>query len=165
MTGDTAVSPVITLRPATAEDTAFLQKLFASTRDEFRMLIADENQLAALVSMQFNFQRRQYQSGYPGGEDNIILLNQEPVGRMFVDENDRAITLVDVALLPEYRNRGIGRQLLDDLLSRAASARKPVGLHVMKTNPARNLYQRLGFHDVNEDSMYYEMICEPRLSQ
>jgi ribosomal protein S18 acetylase RimI-like enzyme len=165
MTGDTAVLSVITLRPATAEDTAFLQKLFASTRDEFRILIADENQLAALVSMQFNFQRRQYQSGYPGGEDNIILLNQEPIGRMLVDENDRAITLVDVALLPEYRNRGIGRQLLDELLGRAASARKPVRLHVMKTNPARNLYQRLGFHAIGEDSMYYEMICEPRLSQ
>jgi ribosomal protein S18 acetylase RimI-like enzyme len=160
MTSDTAVSPEISLRLAKAEDTAFLLKLFASTRDEFRMLITDESQLAALISMQFNFQMQQYRDGYPDGQDDIILLHDEPIGRMFVDEGERVITLVDVAVLPEYRNRGIGRELLHDLLVRAASAKKPVRLHVLKSNPARRLYQRLGFRDVGEDSMYYEMICE-----
>jgi ribosomal protein S18 acetylase RimI-like enzyme len=162
MTTDSAVSPVITLRPATAEDTAFLLKLFASTREEFKMLIADENQLAALMSMQFNFQKQQYQDGYPSATDNIILLHQDAIGRMLVDESARNITLVDIALLPEHRNMGFGKQLLDDLLTRAAAVKKPVRLHVVKTNPARNLYQRLGFQAVSEDSIYCEMICEPQ---
>jgi len=161
-TGDAAVSTEITLRPATAEDQAFLLKLFASTRDEFKMLIADENQLAVLISMQFNFQRQQYQDGYPDGQDNIILNNRQPIGRMFTSEGDQTMTLVDIALLPEYRNGGIGRRLLDELLKSAAEKGKSVTLHVFKTNPARHLYERLGFRDRSEDSMYYEMIYEPQ---
>jgi ribosomal protein S18 acetylase RimI-like enzyme len=160
-TSDTAVSPVITLRPATAEDTPFLLNLFASTRDEFKMLITDETQFAALVSMQFNLQRQQYQDGYPHGEDKIILSDGRPIGRMFTSEDDRTITLVDIALLPESRNAGIGRRLLNDLLGGAAEQGKAVTLHVFKNNPARNLYERLGFRQISEDSMYYEMICEP----
>jgi ribosomal protein S18 acetylase RimI-like enzyme len=162
MTNDTAASPVITLRPATAEDTAFLLKLFAGTRDEFKMLIADENQLAALMSMQFNLQQQQYQDGYPDGQDNIILSNGLPVGRMFTSEGERAITLVDIALLPENRNAGIGRRLLDELLTAAAEKGKAATLHVFKTNPAQRLYERLGFRVTSEDSMYFEMICEPQ---
>src|SRR6185503_9496607 len=108
VTNGNAVSRAISLRAATPEDNAFLLEVFASTRDDFKMLISDENQLAALISMQFNFQRQQYQDGYPDGEDNIILSNRQPIGRMFTSEGDRTITLVDIALLPEYRNSGIG---------------------------------------------------------
>ena len=157
VTNGNAVSPAISLRAATPEDTAFLLAVFTSTRDEFRSLIPDEGQLAALMSMQFNLQRRQYQDGYPHGQDHIILKRGQPVGRMLINESERTITLVDIALLPEHRNEGIGRQLLDDLLSR----KKPVTLHVLKTHRARNLYERLGFRKVGEDSMYDEMICEP----
>jgi len=162
VTNGNAVSRAISLRAATPEDNAFLLEVFASTRDDFKMLISDENQLAALISMQFNFQRQQYQDGYPDGEDNIILNNRQPIGRMFTSEGDRTITLVDIALLPEYRNSGIGRRLLDELLKSAAQKGKSVTLHVFKTNPARHLYERLGFRDRSEDSMYYEMIYEPQ---
>ena len=156
-----AMSSSITLRPATPEDSAFLQELFASTRDEFKMLIADEGQLAALITMQFNFQRQQFRDGYPESKDNLVLLDEKPIGRLLVDEGD-PVTLVDVALLPAYRNRGIGRQLLDDLLAQAGRARKAVRLQVVKTNPARHLYERLGFRQVSEDSVYCKMICEPQ---
>jgi len=156
-THETAVSAAISLRAATPEDTAFLLEVFAGTRDEFKLLIQDEGQLAALMSMQFNLQRRQYQEAYPDGQDHIILKDGQPVGRMLINENERRITLVDIALLAEHRNEGIGRQLLDELLKQ----KKTVTLHVLKTNRARNLYERLGFRKVGEDSMYDEMIYEP----
>jgi ribosomal protein S18 acetylase RimI-like enzyme len=159
--GNIAIS-TLTLRLATAEDTAFLQELFASTRDEFKKLITDESQLAALMNMQFSFQRQQYQEGYPDGQDQIIISNDRPVGRLFTSEDERTITLVDIALLLEYRGQGIGRQLVDDLLARARRVNKTVVLHVLKTNRARNLYDRLGFRIAGEDSMYYEMIREPQ---
>src|ERR1043166_7292156 len=101
------------------------------------MMLADESQLAALMNMQFSFQQQQYQDGYPGASDNIILLHQESIGRMFGHENDRAVTLVGLARCPQYRGRGSGSQLLDDLLTHAASAKKPVRLPCLKTNPAR----------------------------
>src|SRR6185503_4694835 len=57
VTNGNAVSRAISLRAATPEDNAFLLEVFASTRDDFKMLISDENQLAALISMQYNSQQ------------------------------------------------------------------------------------------------------------
>ena len=153
-------SELVSLRSATPDDEGFLLKLFGSTRiDEFKFL-ADANRIDALIGMQFNLQRRQYEAGYPDAEHNIILRDGQPVGRIFVDEGEREIALVDVALIPEFRNKGIGRYLLDLLLARAAAVKKPVRLHVSKLNPARRLYERLGFSVVSEDGMYFEMVCK-----
>ena len=146
----------MTLRAVTPDDEPFLFELFAATRlDEFRFL--EEQQKQALIRMQYNAQRSQYDEGFPQAESRIILLDDLPAGRMLVDESECEFILVDIALLPEHRNEGIGGQLLDDLLRQ----KKTVTLHVLKTNRARNLYERLGFRKVGEDSMYDEMICEP----
>lgn len=156
----------VSVRLANPDDEAFLLKLFASTRiDEFKFLDGDAGQLDALMRMQFNLQRQQYDAGYPDAEHNIILRYGQPIGRLFVNEGQREFSLVDVALLPEWRNSGIGSSLLEKLLVRAAAANKAIRLHVVKTNPARRLYERLGFSIVGEDGMYFEMLCEPRRSQ
>ncbi len=154
----------VSLRPATNDDESFLRQVFASTRlHEFGWL-ADQNQLEALIDMQFKLQRQQYAAGYPEAEHNIILCDGQPVGRLFVSEGEEQIILVDIALLPAAQNRGIGKFLIEALLARAGSVEKKVQLHVFKANPARRLYERLGFIIVNEDSMYFEMICKPALS-
>jgi len=152
----------VSLRPATSADEDFLLQLFASTRvDEFKFLDADRRQKEALVRMQFDLQRQQYDAGYPEADHNIILRDGQPIGRLFVDDGDREITLVDVALLPEHRNSGIGKYLIQQLITRAADEKKAVRLHVLKSNPAQRLYQRLGFARVGEDGMYFEMLCKP----
>jgi ribosomal protein S18 acetylase RimI-like enzyme len=56
--------------------------------------------------------------------------------------------------LPEFRNRGIGGRLLRDLQEEAASAGKRVGIHVEKQNPARRLYERLGFAMTQPGDVY-----------
>ncbi len=151
----------VSLRAATAEDDLFLYEIFVSTReDEFRFL--EETQKQALLKMQYNAQRSQYDEGYPDAESNIVLADDRPVGRLLVDEGEREILLIDIALLPESRTLGIGTHLLNELLRRAADARKPVRLHVLNSNPALRLYQRLGFSQVGGDSMYLEMMFEPR---
>ena len=153
----------VSLRPATEADEDFLHQLFASTRmDEFKFLLADETQLETLVRMQFNLQRQQYDAGYPEADHKIILRNGQPIGRLFVDESDEEFTLVDVALLAEHRNSGLGTYLIQRLLRRATNKGKRVRLHVLKSNPAQRLYERLGFSRVSEDGMYCEMLCEPK---
>lgn len=150
----------MTLRAVAPDDEAFLFEVFASTRlDEFRFL--DEQQKQPLIRMQYDAQRFQYDEGYPQAESRIILLDDRPAGRMLVDESESEITLVDIAFLPEHRNLGIGTQLLKELLDRAVGARKPVRLHVLKSNQALRLYERLGFSRVNDDSMYLEMMFKP----
>src|SRR5687767_10295955 len=141
--------PSITLRTATPDDELFLLQLYASTReDEFRFVVLEEGQKEALIKMQYDIRRVQYDAGYPQAEASIILLDDRPAGRMLLDEGEREFELVDIALLPEHRNSGIGTQLIRQLLDRAVSARKPVRLQVLKTNPALRLYERLGFSRV-----------------
>lgn len=152
----------ISLRAATADDSAFLLELFASTRiDEFRFLNGDKSQIESLIKMQFSLQSQQYHNGYPRAEDQIILRAGQPVGRILVDDNDREITLIDIAVLPDHRNTGIGRELIAGLTRRAAATGKDVRLHVLKTNRAQRLYERLGFRKVSEDGMYFEMVALP----
>jgi ribosomal protein S18 acetylase RimI-like enzyme len=151
----------VSLRLAAKDDEAFLLHLFASTRPEFSLLNLPEGQLQALMSMQFNAQRQQYDASYPQAQSNIVLQDEHRIGRMLVDRAEREITLVDIALLPEYRNAGIGSKLLRELLAEASDAKMPVRLHVLKSNPALQLYERLGFSRVNDQSMYFEMIFQP----
>jgi ribosomal protein S18 acetylase RimI-like enzyme len=149
----------VTLRPANADDEDFLFELFASTREEFNFL--EETQRQAILKMQYEARRFQYDEVYPQAEGSIIILADRPAGRMLVDEGEQEITLIDIAVLPEYRGSGIGTQLLQDLLKRGVNARKSVKLQVFKSNPAVRLYERLGFSQVSEESMYFEMIFEP----
>jgi ribosomal protein S18 acetylase RimI-like enzyme len=154
-------SPSITVRPAGPDDEAFLAQLFASTRPEFSFLDLPESEKQFLMTIQFNAQRQQYDASYPEAESGIILLDGEPIGRIMVDRNEREFTLIDIALSPEHRNAGIGTNMIRDLLREAGAARKPVRLHVAKSNPAQRLYERLGFSRVSDQSMYFEMRFEP----
>jgi ribosomal protein S18 acetylase RimI-like enzyme len=154
-------SQSIATRPAGPDDEAFLEQLFASTRPEFSFLDLPEGQKEFLLTMQFNAQRQQYDDSYPESESAIIQLHGQPIGRMLVDRNEREFTLIDIALSPEHRNAGIGTNLIRELLNEARVARKPVRLHVAKSNPAQRLYERLGFSVVADQSMYFEMIFEP----
>ena len=68
------------------------------------------------------------------------------------------IRLVDIAVLPEFRNQGIGSFALGRLLDEAKSKGKYVDLQVLKTNsPAIRLYERFGFENTGEDDLYLAM--------
>ena len=158
--GDCAVR----LRPATSEDEPFLRQLFASTRaDELSLLTLDESQKEMFITVQFNGQRQQYAIAYPQADHSVILFNDEPVGRMIVASSEAAISLVDIALLPKYRNGGIGTGLIQALLKEAATAGKAVRLSVFAASPAIRLYERLGFSRIGGDAVYLEMKWLPSL--
>ena len=152
----------VRLQPATLEDEPFLKQLFASTRaDELSLIAGDESQKEMLTNMQFNGQRQQYAMTYPHADHSVILVNEGRVGRMIVASSETAISLVDIALLPEYRNAGIGSGLIQDLLNKAVTAGKTVRLSVFATSPAVHLYERLGFSRVGGDAVYLEMKWVP----
>jgi ribosomal protein S18 acetylase RimI-like enzyme len=150
------------LRPAALEDKPFLRQLFATTRaEELALMPWDDNQKETFISMQFNAQDQQYAMSYPQADHNIILLRDVPIGRMMVARNDTAISLVDIALLPKYRNAGIGTGLIQDLLKEAEIVGKSVRLSVFASSAAIRLYERLGFSRVGLDTAYLEMIWAP----
>lgn len=148
----------IELRDAVPADQPFLLEVYASTRsEELDNLGWDENQKAIFIKMQFLARERTY----PQVDNRIILLNGRPIGRLLVDRRETEILLVDIALLTEHRNAGIGSRLLKDLLEDGAATRKPVRLHVLSSSPAVRLYERLGFNAVGNEAAYLEMTWVP----
>jgi len=98
------------------------------------------------LEFQFRAQARSYSSQFPGSEHNIILIDDQPAGRIWTDEWEDEIRLLDIAILPEFRNRGAGTILLEQLQERARTADKAVRHSVEVNNAAAiRLYQRMGF--------------------
>ena len=160
---DSARAPgTIRLRPERPEDEPFLFAVYASTREEELNLTGwDAATRAAFLDLQFKAMRQGYRSMFPQGEFTIILLAGQPVGRQVVNCTGTEIRLVDVALLPAYRGRGIGTILLRQLLGAAARLNKPLRLRVLKTSRPARLYERVGFCRVGEEGLYDRMEWKP----
>jgi ribosomal protein S18 acetylase RimI-like enzyme len=142
----TASVPALALRPATEADLPFLFRLYASTRaEELAPLPWSEEQKQAFLRMQFEAQTRHYALHFGGDRCDLILADGEPAGRWYIGRWTREIRVIDVSLLPAWRGRGIGGALLSELQREAAGSGRLVGIHVEMSNPARRLYQRLGF--------------------
>jgi ribosomal protein S18 acetylase RimI-like enzyme len=153
---------VITLRPAVEADYDFMRRLYAATRaEEMEHFPFDEAQKTAFLDQQFAAQFEHYDVHYPTCERNIILRDDKPIGRLWVDEWRDQIRLVDIALMPEERGSGVGTMLLRQVLERGTRARKPVTIHVEAYNPALRLYERLGFVRVDTNGVYYFMRWTP----
>ena len=149
------------LREATPEDEQFLFDVYASTRqEELEGLGWDDNQKRDFIKMQFLARER----SYPRVDDRIIVLNGRPIGRMLVDRNDAEILLRDIALLTQYRNRGLGTILIYDLMKEASVSGKAIRLHVLATSAAVRLYDRLGFSKTGAEAAYLEMKWLPAAS-
>lgn len=132
--------------------------MYASTREQELAIVPwDAAQKAAFVQMQFAAQHAHYQEVFAGAAFDIVLVDGLPAGRLYVGRKDEEIRIVDIALLPNYCNRGIGTTLLRELQSEAAAVGKPLRIHVERFNPALRLYQRLGFRHVVDRGVYLFM--------
>lgn len=160
MKEQTAVEPMsIVLRPVGPEDEPFLFELYASTRaDELAQWGWNEAQQTAFLRLQLNGQQASYRMQFPQAEHQLILFNDQPVGQMFVASTDEEVRLVDISLLPQHRNRGVGASLIRDLCATAARQGKPCRLRVFKSNQAAaRLYLRLGFIPNGESETHIQM--------
>ncbi len=151
-----------TLRTIRAEDRDFLLRVYASTRaEELALTDWDEAQKRAFLAQQFEAQHHHYQTHYRGARFDLILLDSEPIGRLYVARWKEEIRIMDIALLPEYRNGGIGSGLLRELLEEAAATSRRLTIHVERYNPALRLYRRLGFDPVGETGVYLLLALNP----
>ena len=143
--GDEPNHSTVKLRPVELpDDEDFLQELYFSTRDDLRGLFGDEQQERQLMSAQYQGQKMTYAQEYPNSSHDIILFDGMAVGRLMINRLDDAIHGIDLALLPEYRNRGIGAEILQILFAEAANRQVPFQISVVKSNPAIRLYLRSG---------------------
>lgn len=87
----------------------------------------------------------------------IIQYGTVDIGRISVKQFSDHILFEEIHLLPDYQRRGIGTLLLQELLAHAKKKQLPVRLMVLQVNPARQLYERLGFSIYSEDRERYYM--------
>ena len=152
---ETSATPVIALRPVTPDDDALLLAIYRGTREgELALAGWDEPTCAAFVHQQFEAQRTHYQAHWPDARHDLVLCRgthgTEVAGRLWVDRRPDTIHVLDIALLPAWRGRGIGETCLRRLIEEARASGRAVSIHVEQGNPARNLYERLGFQPEGE---------------
>jgi ribosomal protein S18 acetylase RimI-like enzyme len=152
------------LRPTTPEDTAFLADVYASTRaEEMAPTGWSDEQKAAFCAMQFQAQDTHYRQHYPTAQYFVIEAEKVPAGRLYVDHWEKEIRIMDITLLPEFRGQGIGTHFLRDLQKQAQTASKVLSIHVETFNPAKRLYERLGFQITEDKGVYQFLTWQPEM--
>lgn len=151
------------LREPNENDDEFLYRLFAATHAALVAAFShwDGAQKAAFLRLQYEAQSAQYAANYAQARVDIVVAGRDRIGRFYVAPLDDEMRLVDISLLPEHRNRGIGRALIQDLIDEAARSQQRVTLHVEQTNPARHLYARLGFVSIRDEGPFAQMEWAP----
>ena len=148
----------LSLRPVVSGDEEFLFAVYAGSRgDDLRELKWDEQRISEFLRMQYDAQQRFLESEYQRADDQVLLMNGEGIGRVLVERRDHEIQGIDIALLPEFRNQGIGTWLITQLQSEATRARKPLRIQVIRFSPAVTLLERLGFARTSETGTHYQM--------
>jgi len=145
--------------PVSSENELFLFRLFCTVKEpEVAAFGWDKSEREPFLHMQWNAQQHSYAARYPGAEHDLIVYEGEQTGRIFVWRQPDRILLVDISLLPAYRNRGIGTSVIRMLQEEAFTGCKTLRLSVFPGNPAIRLYERLGFRRSDEHDYPLAMV-------
>jgi ribosomal protein S18 acetylase RimI-like enzyme len=152
----------IAYRPMTDEDLPFVARLYASTRArEVAATGWPAEMQAAFLDQQHRAQHMSYRGAYPDAEWLIVEQGGDAIGRVYLAETADELLLIDISFLPDRTGQGLGGAILADLLAFAGAKDKRVGLHVEKFNPAKRLYERLGFTFAEDNGLYERMEWRP----
>jgi ribosomal protein S18 acetylase RimI-like enzyme len=143
-------APRIHLRAALPSDEPFLLALRKQTMTEH----------FARVGLVFDdaYHRQRMLVNY--ADASVICLGAEDIGLLKACRRETAWVLMQIQMAPAWQGRGIGAAVIQTLIDRAREDGLPVTLSVLKGNPARRLYERLGFRVVSEDEHEYTLTCD-----
>ena len=152
----------VTYRTMREDDLSFIAALYASTRTEELAVTGWPDEVkSAFLEQQHRAQHHFYQGNYPGAEWLIVERDGAAVGRLYLQQRETDIRLIDIALLPAHRRAGIGGAMIGDLLEWAGGLGKSISLHVEPNNPVRPLYVRVGFESLGLNGAYEAMLWKP----
>src|SRR5437763_8780703 len=147
----------IALRPVDETDESFLIELYKSSRgDDLRGLGWTEDRISEFLELQYEAQRN-LQGNQEHVSDQVVLMNGKQVGRLSIETRADEIRCIDLALLPDYRNQGVGTLLIQRLQQQARSASIRLHVQVIRFNRAVNFLERLGFRRTSETGTHFQM--------
>ncbi len=145
-------------RPIEQQDLPFLKKLYGDTRmDELEPTGWSDDEKSGFLAMQFRAQHSHYVNQYPNASFMVVLCGGEMIGRLYIDRWPEEWRIIDIALLRQWRSKGLGSAIMEEILTMAMEDQRSVSIHVETNNPAMKLYRRLGFKKINENGVYHLM--------
>lgn len=153
------------LQPARPQDEEVLVRLFAESQQLLTGVSADDALWQTLIAMQYRGRKQTYLAAFPAAEDSILCIEDpldglKPVGRLLLDRASNRWRIVDIAVLAEYRQKGLGTWVLENCQQQCRTAGAELILQVKPENRARRLYARLGFRTTSEDALSVEMVWD-----
>ena len=146
----------ITLRDAGPDDGTFLLTVYAAARAaELAQTPWTTEQREAFVSMQFLAQDTFYHEHYPDADYKVIMREGEPVGRIYLTREPGLIEILDITVLTEFRNCGIGSNVMERVLDEGAKSGRNVQIYVESFNPSLELFKKMGFSSLQEEGINY----------
>lgn len=151
----TPLRPAVALRPVVPADRDALLAVYAAARaPELDQVAWPPGLREAFVAMQYDAQDAHYRAANPDASFDVVEVDGRLAGRLTVDRRRTDVRVVDLALLPEQRGRGVGTLLLRAVQAEAAASGRTVSIHVERDNPAARLYDRLGFRQVEDRGVH-----------
>jgi ribosomal protein S18 acetylase RimI-like enzyme len=147
-------------RPALAEDEPLLFALFAAEkRPQLVLAGLPHAQVEMLVGIEYRGREMTYSAQYPEADNSILLTGDGmPAGRLLLDRRPDCWRIVDIAVLAVHRGRGLATAALEECQARCSEVGARLELQVAPANPARRLYERLGFRAIREDAVEVAMV-------
>jgi ribosomal protein S18 acetylase RimI-like enzyme len=150
------------LRPSTASDRPFIESLYASTRNDLRLIDGERDFVEAIVEMQYRAQTSGYGNQYPNAMYFVVEKLGERIGRVTIDFGPDSVHVVDIAFIPEARGKGYGTTVIAAIQQTAAQIKAPVLLSTLKSNlAAQQLYLKMGFQFHDSSEMHNRLIWYP----
>lgn len=144
----------LTHRTMTDADVTFVRRLLLQVvADELGAAAWPEALREPLLEMQYRARKQGRQTDFPDVDQEILLLDGECAGWSVVARSDGEVRLVDVAVLPEFRRRGIATEFIRRLMDEAGRSGRCVRLSVGVANAAIQLCLGLGFRRTDGDGV------------
>jgi GNAT superfamily N-acetyltransferase len=152
----------LAMRPARPSDQPFLESLYRSTREDLRLLDAEEDFIEEFIGFQRRAQTEGYGGMFPNAMYFVVDYHTESIGRVVLDFGANEIRVIDIALIPAARGKGYGGQILQAVQATAGKVMTPVTLTVRFDHlRAKQLYTRLGFAVEEAQIPYERMVWYP----
>jgi GNAT superfamily N-acetyltransferase len=143
----------------------FLRDLYAGTRAaELEVTGWTPDQKRAFCDSQFTLQDSYYRQQWPDASYDVVEWGDREAGRFLVDAAPSGWLVLDIALVPQCRGAGLGTLLLQWVQAKAAASGAAVHMSVELDNPARHLYERLGFEVHAKGDLRDEMVWRAEAS-
>lgn len=140
-----------TLRDAAVHDYEFLYNLHVATMKQYVEQTWGWDEARTANMFQERFHRSDYQ---------IVVVDGRDIGAINREKREDTIYISNIEIIPEYQGRGIGTAITNSILAEARRDGLSVTLRVLKVNPARHWYERLGFIVTKENETHYYMAAK-----